>query len=80
MIVKTDAIVLKSMRFRETSKIVTFYTRRYGKIAAVAKGARETKNKFGAALEPMTGVNLVFYKKEQRDLQLVWLGPGAQLP
>lgn len=71
MIVKTDAIVLKSMRFRETSKIVTFYTRRYGKLAAVAKGARETKNKFGAALEPMTAVNLVFYKKEQRDLQLV---------
>lgn len=71
MIVKTEAIVLKSMRFRETSKIVTFYTRRYGKIAAVAKGAREMKNKFGAALEPMTGVALVVYKKENRDLQLV---------
>ena len=59
------------MRYRETSKIVTFYTRRYGKLAAVAKGARETKSKFGASLEPMTAVNLVMYKKEQRDLQLV---------
>ena len=71
MIVKTEGVVLKSMRFRETSKIVTFYTRRYGELAAVAKGARETKSKFGAALEPMTAVNLVLYKKEQRDLQLV---------
>lgn len=71
MIVKTEAIVLKSMRFRETSKIVTFYTRRYGKLSAVAKGARETKNKFGASLEPMTAVNLIVYKKEHRDLQLV---------
>ncbi len=71
MIVKTEGVILKSMRFRETSKIVTFYTRRYGKLAAVAKGARETRNKFGAALEPMTAVNLILYKKEQRDLQLV---------
>lgn len=71
MIVKTDGVVLKSMRFRETSKIVTFYTRRYGKLSAVAKGARETKNKFGASLEPMTAVNLVLYKKEHRDLQLL---------
>ncbi|MBI4429559.1 MAG: DNA repair protein RecO [Ignavibacteriales bacterium] len=71
MIAKTDAIVLKSMRFRETSKIVTFYTRIFGKLKAVAKGARETKTKFGAALEPMTLVSLVVYKKQGRDLQLV---------
>lgn len=71
MIVKTDAVVLKSMRFRDTSKIVTFYTRRYGKLSAIAKGARTPKSKFGAALEPMTGVSLVLYKKEQRELQLV---------
>lgn len=71
MIVKTDAVVLKSMRFRETSKIVTFYTRRYGKLAAVAKGARETKSKYGASLEPMTAVGLVLYKKDHRDLQLI---------
>lgn len=71
MIVKTDAIVVRSMRFRDTSRIVTFYTRRYGKVSAVAKGARNLKSKFGAALEPMTGVALVLYKKEQRELQLV---------
>lgn len=71
MITKTDAVVLKSMKFRGTSKIVTFYTRRYGKLKGVAKGARETKSKFGAALEPMTLVGLVLYKKEHRDLQLI---------
>lgn len=71
MIVRTDAVVLRSMRYRETSKIVTFYTRQFGKLAGVAKGARQTKNKFGASLEPMTEVHLVLYKKEQRDLQLV---------
>jgi DNA repair protein RecO (recombination protein O) len=71
MITKTDAIVLKTMKFRDTSKIVTFYTRRYGKLKGVAKGAREMKSKFGASLEPMTRVSLVLYRKEHRDLQLI---------
>jgi len=71
MIVKTDAVVLKSMRYRDTSKIVTLYTRKFGKLAAIAKGARGMKNKFGASLEPMTEVSLVLYKKEQRELQLI---------
>ncbi|HEX9614682.1 MAG TPA: DNA repair protein RecO [Bacteroidota bacterium] len=71
MIVKTDAVVLKSMRYRDTSKIVTFYTRKFGKLAAIAKGSRGMSNKFGASLEPMTEVSLVLYKKEQRELQLV---------
>lgn len=71
MLTKTDAIVIKSMKFRDTSKIVTFYTRRYGKLKGVAKGARQVKSKFGAALEPMTNVSLVLYKKEHRDLQLI---------
>src|SRR3989304_285501 len=71
MLTKTDAVVLKSMKFRDTSKIVTFYTRRYGKLKGVAEGARETKSKFGASLEPMTLLSLVLYKKEHRDLQLI---------
>lgn len=71
MIVTTDAVVLKAMKYRDTSKIVTFYTRAFGKVAAIAKGARGVRSKFGGALEPMTEVTLVLYKKEQRDLQLI---------
>jgi DNA repair protein RecO (recombination protein O) len=71
MITKTEAVVLKSMNFRDSSKIVTFYTRHYGKLKGIAKGARQMKSKFGAALEPITNVSLVLYKKEHRDLQLI---------
>ena len=71
MITKTDAVVLKSMNYRDSSKIVTFYTRRFGKIKCLAKGARELKSKFGAGLQPITEVSLVLYKKEHRELQLV---------
>ncbi|MCX6135541.1 MAG: DNA repair protein RecO [Ignavibacteriales bacterium] len=71
MITKTEAVVLKSMNYRDSSKIVTFYTRRFGKVKCLAKGARQAKSKFGAGLEPITNVLLVLYKKENRELQLV---------
>jgi DNA repair protein RecO (recombination protein O) len=71
MITKTEAVVLKSMNYRDSSKIVTFYTRGFGKVKCIAKGARQMKSKFGAGLEPITNVSLVLYKKEHRELQLV---------
>ncbi len=71
MIVRTDAVVLRSMKYRETSRIVTFYTRQFGKLAGIVKGARRPKNKFGAALQPMSCVTVVLYKKEGRDLQTI---------
>jgi DNA repair protein RecO (recombination protein O) len=70
-LVRTEAIVLRTINYRETSKIVTFYTREFGKIKAIAKGARQAKSKFGASLEPMAHVALVLYKKDHRDLHLV---------
>lgn len=70
-IVKTEAVVLKSIDFKETSKIVTFYTRQFGKISGIVKGARQPKNRYGSSLEPMSYVSLVFYKKDGRDIQTV---------
>lgn len=70
-ILKTEAIVLKLMDYRETSKIVTFYTRQIGKLSGIVKGARRSKNKFGASLEPMSEVSLVVYNNERREIQTV---------
>jgi DNA repair protein RecO (recombination protein O) len=71
MIVRTEAVVLKSMKYRETSRIVTLYTRSFGKVSVVAKGARVMKSKFGAALEPMTHISAIMYKKPHRELHLL---------
>ncbi|MCK9410371.1 MAG: DNA repair protein RecO [Bacteriovoracaceae bacterium] len=72
MIVETQAVVLRTMKYGDTSKIVTLYTRQYGKTKVIAKGARNQKsNKFGSSLEPMTVSSVVFYKKEQKDLHLL---------
>ncbi|MCX6121564.1 MAG: DNA repair protein RecO [Ignavibacteriales bacterium] len=59
------------MKYRDTSKIVTFYSQEYGKLKGIAKGARTAKNKFGSSLEPMSRSMLVIYKKEHRDLHLI---------
>ena len=69
LIVKTKAIVLRSWRMGETSKLVTLYTDDCGKVKVTAKGARKPKSKFGAALELMSEVEAVFYFRLERDLQ-----------
>lgn len=71
MIVKSEAVVLKTMKFRDTSRILTLYTREHGKVSVVAKGARDLKSKFGSALQPMNHVVAVFYWKEHHDLHLL---------
>ncbi|MBU0479170.1 DNA repair protein RecO [bacterium] len=66
----TEAVVLRSTNFAESSKIVTFYSPQFGKIKGIAKGARSAKNKFGSSLEIFSHVTLVFYQKKT-DIQLV---------
>jgi len=70
-ILKTEAVVMKGWKLRETSMILALYTRDYGKIKVVAKGARDPKSKFKGCLEPLTCLNVVFYDKKNRDLQLL---------
>jgi DNA repair protein RecO (recombination protein O) len=71
VLTKTEVIVLKSMKYRDTSKIVTFYSRKFGKLKGIAKGARSANNKFGSSLELMTHSMLLIYKKEHKDLHLI---------
>ena len=70
-IIKTEAVVLKSIKYGETSKIVTFYTRELGKLTGIIKGARRPKNAAVPPLQPMSHVSLVVYWKQGRDVQTV---------
>jgi DNA repair protein RecO (recombination protein O) len=70
-ILKTEAIVLKGQKFRDSSKILTLFTKNYGKKKFIAKGARDVKSKFIGTLEPFSYVTIVFYQKETRDLQIL---------
>jgi DNA repair protein RecO (recombination protein O) len=70
-IIRTEAVVLRSLDYGETSQIVTLLTRDRGKVGVMAKGARRTKSAFGATLQPMAYTQVVFYYKPTRDLQIL---------
>jgi DNA repair protein RecO (recombination protein O) len=67
MIVTTDAIVLRGRKQGDTSKLATLYTRDFGKLDVIAKGAREQKSKFGGALEMFAYSRVVIYKNNKPD-------------
>jgi DNA repair protein RecO (recombination protein O) len=50
--IKTRGINLRSIKVGEADKIIRVFTREYGKISFIAKGARKTSSKFGGRLEP----------------------------
>ena len=60
--VKTEAIVLRSLRFGEADRILHLYTPHRGRVGAIAKGVRRSKSRFGGRLEPFFRVNLVLYE------------------
>jgi len=48
---QSRAIVLKVTDYGESDKIVTFYTQHFGKLKAIAKGAKRSKKRFVNKLE-----------------------------
>ena len=51
-IVKTEAVVLRSMRYGEADRILHLYTPHRGRVGAIAKGVRRARSRFGGRLEP----------------------------
>ncbi|MFL5859381.1 MAG: DNA repair protein RecO [Solirubrobacteraceae bacterium] len=49
---RTEAIVLRSIRYGEADRILHLYTPYHGRVSAIAKGARRSRSRFGARLEP----------------------------
>jgi len=71
VIVKTEAVVLKTIKYGESSKIVTFFTQSHGKITGMVKGARLLKKRYGSPVDTLSYVSLVFYHREGREIQTV---------
>lgn len=71
MIQSTEAIVIASQKYGDSSKIATFFTKDFGIIKAIAKGSLQIKSKFGSALEILSYVQINFYSKPEGHLQLL---------
>jgi DNA repair protein RecO (recombination protein O) len=59
---KTEAVVLRSMRYGEADRILHLYTPHRGRLSGIAKGVRKTRSRFGGRLEPFCRVELVLHE------------------
>ena len=60
--VKTEAVVLRSIRYGEADRVVHLYSSTRGRVGAIAKGSRRPKSRFGGRLEPFFRLDLVLYE------------------
>jgi DNA repair protein RecO (recombination protein O) len=66
--ITSDALVLRTYKLGETSKVVVLLTRERGKLRAVAKGARGARSRYRSALEPLSEVRATLYGRQGAEL------------
>src|SRR3989337_2404356 len=71
---KTQAIVTRSLHYGESDKIITFFTRDFGKLKGIAKGARRSKKRFQNVLGLFSHLRLIFFDREGMGLVRVESG------
>ena len=71
MIKNSIAIVLKRFPYSETSLIARCFVKDLGKVSFIVHGAHRKKSPMGAYFQPANCLNLVYYFKENRDLQTI---------
>jgi DNA repair protein RecO (recombination protein O) len=59
---KTEAVVLRSIRYGEADRVLHLFTLERGRVGAIAKGARKTMSRFGGRLEPFSHVELLLHE------------------
>jgi DNA repair protein RecO (recombination protein O) len=68
---KTDAIVIRMVEFSETSLIVTLFSRAFGRVSAIAKGARRPKGPFEGAIDLLGVCHIELLRKSNDSLDLL---------
>lgn len=59
---KTEAIVLRTIRYGEADRVLHLYSADHGRIGAIAKGVRRPRSRFGGRLEPFFRLDLVLHR------------------
>ncbi len=65
---ESEAIVLKVFDYGESDKIITLLSADFGKITAIAKGAKRSKIRFVGKLEIFTRLNIRFADNKHSDM------------
>ena len=59
---KTEAVVLRSIRYGEADRVLHLYSSTRGRVGAIAKGSRRPRSRFGGRLEPFFRLDLVLHE------------------
>lgn len=68
---KADSIVIRQADFSESSRVVTLFSKEFGKLAVLAKGAKRLKGPFDAALDLLSECRIVFIRKSSGALGIL---------
>lgn len=71
MIVKTGAVILRSISYRDHSRICWLYTRDYGRISVIIKGVRHPKHRLRGLFNAGNLLDIVYYQRAGRDIQIL---------
>jgi DNA repair protein RecO (recombination protein O) len=71
LIVSTHAIVLNKKNYSDSSLICDLFSKDYGKVTIIAKGAKSIKNPLGALLQPLNYIECIYYYKSSRNIQIL---------
>tara|TARA_B100001996_G_scaffold369754_1_gene343470 strand:- start:48 stop:800 length:753 start_codon:yes stop_codon:yes gene_type:complete len=71
MIYDTEALILSRYSYGDTSLICNLFTAEYGRLSIIAKGARKIKSPYNAILRPLQFIDLHYYYKSKRNIQLL---------
>ena len=65
---KTEAVILRTQPYKETSLIISFYSKNFGKINGLAKGVKRPVVRYGSTFQPFSLNEIVFYERKDSDL------------
>ena len=68
---QSEAIVLNQHKYGNSSLICNLFTEKYGKVSIISKGARTLKNSNRAILQPLNFIDLHYYFKKKRNIQIL---------
>jgi len=71
MIYNSEALILNTCCYGDTSLICNLFTKKYGRLSIISKGARTLKNPNRAILQPAQFIDLHYYYKPGRNIQIL---------
>jgi DNA repair protein RecO (recombination protein O) len=72
MIVNTEGMILRSIQYSESSLILKIFTKDYGLLSFLVRGARSKSLKNGGqVLRPLNQIQFSFYNKENKSLKSI---------